>query len=63
MLSGAENRGIALYYRAFLDPHYQRRRTVRLFAEAAGFIPDRQYGNWFVFAMNFVKPSEENFYG
>jgi len=47
----------------FLDPHYQRRRTVRRFAEAAGFISDRQYGNWFVFTMNFVKPSEENFYG
>jgi len=27
------------------------------------FIPGRPYGNWFAFMMNFVKPSEENFYG
>ena len=38
------------------DPHYQSRRTVRHFAEAAGFQHERTYGSWIAFTMNFRAP-------
>ena len=48
--------GILSVTEMLLDPHYQRRATVRRLAEAAGFRLDRSYGNWVAFTLHFVKP-------
>lgn len=48
--------GILSVTEIFPDPHYQTRATVRTLAEDAGFRVEREYGNWWSFTMNFVKP-------
>ncbi|NVM19390.1 MAG: methyltransferase domain-containing protein [Candidatus Lokiarchaeota archaeon] len=35
------------------DPDYPRRKTEKKWAEEAGFEVDNQYGNWFVYQLNF----------
>jgi ubiquinone/menaquinone biosynthesis C-methylase UbiE len=40
----------------FSDPDYPLRRTTTAWAEAAGFVPAEQYGNWWVYTLNFRKP-------
>ncbi|TKJ19352.1 MAG: dimethylmenaquinone methyltransferase [Promethearchaeota archaeon Loki_b32] len=37
------------------DPDYPRRKTEKKWAEEAGFDLDEQFGNWFVYQLNFVK--------
>lgn len=41
----------------FLDPDYPRRRTTIQWAEKAGFVLDKDFGNWLLYTMNFRKPS------
>jgi predicted methyltransferase len=38
------------------DPHFQPRRTVRRFAEEAGFKELEFFGNRFAFIIHFVRP-------
>ncbi len=49
--------GVLSITEIFPDPHYQARDTVRALAEAAGFHLKHQYGNWWAFTINFVKPA------
>jgi ubiquinone/menaquinone biosynthesis C-methylase UbiE len=37
------------------DPDYPRRKTVKRWAAEAGFRLHSEYGNWFVYQLNFVK--------
>ena len=37
------------------DPDYPRRKTEKRWAEEAGFELDEQFGNWFVYQLNFKK--------
>jgi ubiquinone/menaquinone biosynthesis C-methylase UbiE len=37
------------------DPDYPRRKTEKKWAREAGFILDEQFGNWFVYQLNFKK--------
>ena len=37
------------------DPDYPRRKTEKKWAEEAGFELDNQFGNWFVYQLNFKK--------
>ena len=37
------------------DPDYPRRKTEKKWAEEAGFELDEQFGNWFVYQLNFKK--------
>jgi len=41
----------------FLDPDYPRQRTTIQWAEKAGFVLDKDFGNWLLYTMNFRKPS------
>ena len=37
------------------DPDYPRRKTEKKWAEEAGFDLDEQFGNWFIYQLNFKK--------
>lgn len=37
------------------DPDYPRRKTVKRWASEAGFKLHSEYGNWFVYQLNFIK--------
>lgn len=37
------------------DPDYPRRKTVKRWADEAGFILHSEFGNWFVYQLNFKK--------
>jgi ubiquinone/menaquinone biosynthesis C-methylase UbiE len=37
------------------DPDYPRRKTVKRWASEAGFVLHSEYGNWFVYQLNFKK--------
>ncbi len=37
------------------DPDYPRRKTVKQWADEAGFILHSEFGNWFVYQLNFKK--------
>ncbi|MFX1327529.1 MAG: class I SAM-dependent methyltransferase [Promethearchaeota archaeon] len=37
------------------DPDYPRRRTEKKWAKKAGFELDEQFGNWFIYQLNFKK--------
>jgi len=50
--------GVLSVNEMLVDPDYQPRKTVRRLAEAAGFRLDREFGNWWAFTINFVKPTE-----
>ncbi len=43
----------------FLDPDYPMKKTTKKWAMEAGFIPDRDFGNWLVYTVNFRKPGQE----
>ncbi len=40
------------------DPDYPRRKTVKHWAQEAGFELIKEYGNWFVYQLNFRKKGE-----
>jgi ubiquinone/menaquinone biosynthesis C-methylase UbiE len=42
------------------DPDYPRRKTEKRWAQEAGFELIREYGNWFVYQLNFRKKGEEH---
>ncbi len=37
------------------DPDYPRRKTVKRWMADAGFVVQSEYGNWFVYQINFIK--------
>ncbi|MFX0141879.1 MAG: class I SAM-dependent methyltransferase [Candidatus Hodarchaeota archaeon] len=41
------------------DPDYPRRKTEKKWAEEAGFELDEQFGNWFVYQLNFKKKEKQ----
>jgi len=43
------------------DPDYPRRKTEKRWAEEAGFELDEQFGNWFVYQLNFKKKRKINY--
>jgi len=50
--------GILSVTELIFDPHFQRRSTVRRFAQAAGFHEVQRFGNAIAYTMHFVKPDE-----
>jgi len=50
--------GVLSVTEAIPDPDYQAPGTVRRLAKGAGFRIDREFGNWFAFTINFIKPSD-----
>ena len=45
----------------FPDPDYPRRKTEKKWAEEAGFELEEQFGNWFIYQLNFkIKPKKIN---
>jgi ubiquinone/menaquinone biosynthesis C-methylase UbiE len=40
------------------DPDYPRRKTEKRWAEEAGFELDEEFGNWFIYQLNFKKKKE-----
>jgi ubiquinone/menaquinone biosynthesis C-methylase UbiE len=48
--------GILSTTEEFLDPDYPLRRTTTAWAKAAGFQPEKNFGNWWVYTLNFRKP-------
>ena len=49
--------GILLVKESLRDPHFQTRSTVTRLAEAAGFIEEEFFGNWFSYTITLEKPS------
>ncbi len=47
--------GIISLSELFPDPDYPRRKTEKKWAEIAGFELDEEFGNWFVYQLNFKK--------
>jgi ubiquinone/menaquinone biosynthesis C-methylase UbiE len=49
--------GVVSLSEMFPDPDYPRRKTEKKWAEEAGFELDEQFGNWFIYQLNFKKKS------
>ena len=49
--------GVLSITEEFLDPDYPIARTIIRLAREAGFRLAEQYGNWFVYTLNFQKPA------
>jgi len=47
--------GLICLSEVFPDPDYPRRRTEKQWADEAGFELDEEFGNWFVYQLNFRK--------
>ncbi|MFQ6125703.1 MAG: class I SAM-dependent methyltransferase [Candidatus Heimdallarchaeota archaeon] len=54
--------GLVCLCELFPDPDYPRRKTEKYWAEEAGFELRQEFGNWFVYQLNFGKKSEKNLY-
>ena len=48
--------GILSITESLIDPHYQRRRTVRRIASSVGFKEVEYFGSWLSFTIHFMKP-------
>jgi ubiquinone/menaquinone biosynthesis C-methylase UbiE len=48
--------GVLSVTEEFLSPSYPLARTVVRWAEEAGFVLTEQWGNWWIYTLNFRKP-------
>ena len=51
--------GLVCLVELFPDPDYPRRKTEKRWADAAGFELQEEFGNWFIYQLNFRKRIRE----